>query len=58
MQPDKLKRWLRTVKMYLARSGQNDDSPGVADYYGVYTEGMANNAYQTLDGEVEDLSLA
>jgi len=58
MQPDKLKRWLRTVKEYLARSGQKDDSPGVADYYGVYTEGKANNAYQTLDREVEDLSLA
>jgi len=57
MQPDKLKRWLRTVKKYLARSGQKDDSPGVADYYGVYTEGKANNAYQTLDREVEDLSL-
>jgi len=31
---DKLKPWVRTVKMYLARSGLNDDSPGVADYYG------------------------
>jgi len=40
------------------RSGQNEDSPGVADYYGAYTEGTANNAYQTLDIEVENLSLA
>jgi len=55
---DKLKRSLRTVKKYLARSGLNDDSPGVADYYGTYTEGKAINAYQMLDREVEDLSLA
>jgi len=32
LKPDKLRRWLRTVKKYLARSGLNDDSPGVADY--------------------------
>jgi len=56
--PDKLKRWLRTVKKRLARSGLNDDSPAVADYYGAYTDGKANNAYQTLDREVEDLTLA
>jgi len=55
---DKLKGWLRTVKKNLARSGLNDDSPGVADYYGAYTDGKANNAYQTLDREVEDLTLA
>jgi len=30
----------------------------VGDYYGAYTEGKANNAYQTLDREVEDLNLA
>jgi len=58
LKPDKLKRWLRTVKKHLARSGLNDDSPGVADYYGAYTDGKANNAYQTLDREVEDLTLA
>ena len=58
LKPDKLKRGLRTVKKYLVRSGLNDDSPGVADYYGAYTEGKANNAYQTLDREMEDLSLA
>jgi len=45
LKPDKLKRWLRTVKKYLARSGLNDYSPGVADYYGFYTEGEANNAF-------------
>ena len=54
---DKLKRWLRTVKKYLARSGLNDDSPEVADYYGFYTEGKANNAFQTLDREEENLTL-
>jgi len=31
LKPDKLKRWLRTVKKHLQRSGLNDDSPGVAD---------------------------
>jgi len=54
---DNLKRWLRTAKKHLARSGQNDDSPGVADYYGANTEGKANNSYQTLDRQVEDLNL-
>ena len=58
MKPDKLQRWLRTVKKHLARSGLNDDSPGVGDYYSAYTDGKANNAYQTLDREVEDLTLA
>jgi len=58
LKPDKLKRWLRTVKKHLARSGLNDDSPGVADYYGACTDGKANNTYQTLDREVEDLTLA
>jgi len=58
LKPDKLKQWLRTVKKHLGRSGLNDDSPGVADYYGAYTEGKANNAYQTLYREVEDLNLA
>jgi len=58
LKPDKLKLWLRTVKKHLARSGLNDDSPGVADYYGAYTDGKANNAYQPLEREVEDLTLA
>jgi len=58
LKPDKLKRSLRTVKKHLARSGLNDDSPGVADYYRTYTAGKANNAYQTLDREVEDVTLA
>jgi len=58
LKADKLKGWLRTVKKYLARSGLNDDSPGVADYYSAYTEGKSNNTYQTLDREVEDLNLA
>jgi len=57
LKPDKLKRWLRTVKKYLARSGLNDDTPGVADYYGFYTEGKANNAFQRLDTEQENLTL-
>jgi len=57
LKPDKLKRWLSTVKKYLARSGLNDDSPGVADYYGFYTEGKANNAFQTIDTEEENLTL-
>ena len=30
----------------------------MADYYGAFTDGKANNAYQTLDREVEDLTLA
>ena len=58
LKPDKHKQWLRTVLKHLARSGLNDDSPGVADYYSAYTDGKANNAYQTLDREVEDLTLA
>ena len=57
LKPDKLKRWRRTVKKYLARSGLNDDTPGVADYYGFYTEGKANNAFQTIDTEEENLTL-
>jgi len=57
LKPDKLKRWLRRVKKYLARSGLNDDSPGLADYYGFYTEGKANNAFQKLDTEEENLTL-
>jgi len=51
LKPDKLKRWLTTVKKHLVRSGLNDVSPGVADYYGFYTEGKANTAFQTLDTE-------
>jgi len=58
LKADKLKRWLRTVKKHLARSGLNNNSHGVADYYGAYTDGKANNPYQTLDREVEDLTLA
>jgi len=58
LKPERFKRWLRTVKKHLARSALNDDSPGVADYYGAYTDGKANNAYQMLDSEVEDLTLA
>jgi len=58
LKPDKLNRCLRTVKKYLVRSGLNDDSFRVADYYGAYIEGKANNAYQTLDREVKDFSLA
>ena len=54
--PDKLQGWLRTVKKYLGRSGLNDDSPGMADYYGFYTEGKANNPFQTLDTEKEKLT--
>jgi len=57
LKPDKLKRWLRTVKKYSARSGLNDDSPGVADYYGFYTEGKANNAFQTIETQEENLTL-
>jgi len=29
----------------------------VADYYGVYTEGKANKAFQTIDTEEENLTL-
>jgi len=58
LKQDKLKRWLRTVKKYLVRSGLNDDSPGVGDYYGFYTDGKANNPFQTLDREEENLTLA
>ena len=29
LKPDNVKRWLRTVKKHLARSGLNDDFPGV-----------------------------
>jgi len=57
LKPDKLKRWLRTVKKYLARSGLNDASPGVADNYGFYTDGKGNNAFQIIDTEEENLTL-
>jgi len=58
LKQDKVKRWLRTVKKHLPRSGLNDDSPGVADYYGAFTDGKANNAYQKQEREVEDQTLA
>jgi len=58
LKPDKLKQWLRTVKKHLARSGLNADSPGVADHNGADTDGKANKAYQTLDREAEDLTVA
>jgi len=58
LKADKLNGWLRHVEKHLARSGLNDDSPGVGDYHGAYTKAMAKNAYQTLDREVEDLNLA
>jgi len=35
----------------------NDDSPRVADYYGFYKEGKANNAFLTLDTEEENLTV-
>jgi len=57
LKSDTLKLSLRKVKKYLARSGLNDDATGVADIYGAYTEGKANNVFQTLDGVVEDLNL-
>ena len=57
LKPDKLKEWLRTVTKYLPRSGLNNNSPGVPDYYGFYTEGKASNAFQTLDREEENLTL-
>jgi len=47
----------QTVKKYLARSGLNDDSPGVADYSGFYREGRASEAFQTIDTEEENLTL-
>jgi len=58
LKPDKLKRWRRTVKKHLARSGLNDNPTGVGDYDGAYTDGKANNLYQTPDREVDDLTLA
>jgi len=45
------------VSKYLARSRLNDDSAGVADYYGFHTEGKANKAFQTLDSEEENFTL-
>jgi len=57
LKPGKLNRWLRTVKQYLERSGLNDDSLGVADYYCVYTEGKANNAVPTLAREEANLTV-
>jgi len=57
LKSDKLKRCLRTGKKSLARLELNNDSPGVADSYGLYTEGKANNAFQTLDREEENLTL-
>lgn len=43
--------------MYLARSEPTHESPGVADYYGIYREGKAKNALQTLDTEEENITL-
>jgi len=57
LKPDKLKAWLRTVMKDLARSGLNDNSPGVADHYGFYREGKASKAFQMLDREQENLTL-
>ena len=58
LKPDKLNVYLRTGKKYRATSEPNHDSPALVDYYGAYTEGKANKAYQMLDRGVEDLSLA
>jgi len=43
--------------LHLGLSGLNDDTPGVLDHYGFYTEGKANNAFQILDTEEENLTL-
>ena len=45
------------MKKSLGRSRLNNDSSGEADYYGFYTEGKANTAFQTLDTEEENLTL-
>ena len=57
LKPVKLKQELRTVKKYLARLGLNNDSSGVVDYYGFYTGGKANNAFQTIEREEVNLTL-
>ena len=36
--PDKLKQWFREVRKYLSKQDVHDDTEGVVDYYGVFTE--------------------
>ena len=45
------------MRKCLAKSGITDDTPDVADWYGMYTEGAAQSALQTLDDVHENLTL-
>ena len=57
LKPNKLQRWFKTTRKCLAKSGITDNTPDVADWYGMYTEGAAQSAFQTLDDEQENLTL-
>ena len=57
LKPNKLQRWFKTMRKTLSKSGITDDTPDVADWYGMYTEGAAQSAFQTLDDEFDNLTL-
>ena len=57
LKPNKLQRWFKTRRKTVAKSGITDDTLEVADWYGMYTEGAAQSAFQTLDDEYDNLTL-
>ena len=57
LKSNKLQRWLKTMRKTLSKSGITDDTPDVADLYGMYIEGAAQSPFQTLDDEFDKLTL-
>ena len=45
------------MRKTLSKSGITDDTPDVADWYGMYTEGAVQSTFQTLDDEFDNLTL-
>ena len=48
---------VHTMRKTLSKSGIADDTPDVTDWYGMYTKGAAQSAFQTLDDEYDNLTL-
>ena len=43
LKSNKLQRWFKTMTKTLGKSGITDDTPDVADWYGIHTEGAAQH---------------
>lgn len=56
LKPDKVKRYMWAIKKYLLKDNIKDDTEDIEDYYGVFTEERADNAYITLMDEYQDIS--